>query len=32
MRVYPIGPAVGNVRNDEPGLLDPLADETPVLL
>ena len=26
MRVYPIGPAVGNVRNDEPGLLDPLED------
>lgn len=23
MRAYPIGPAVGNVRNDEPGLLDP---------
>src|SRR5437763_186669 len=27
MRVYPIGPAVGNVRNDEPGLLDPVSDE-----
>lgn len=27
MRVYPIGPAVGNVRNDEPGLLDPLGEE-----
>jgi putative SOS response-associated peptidase YedK len=26
MRAYPIGPAVGNVKNDEPGLLDPLAD------
>ena len=25
MRAYPIGPAVGNVKNDEPGLLDPLA-------
>jgi putative SOS response-associated peptidase YedK len=25
MRAYPIGPAVGNVRNDEPGLLAPLA-------
>jgi putative SOS response-associated peptidase YedK len=24
MRVYPIGPAVGNVRNDVPTLLDPL--------
>ncbi len=23
MRVYPIGPAVGNVRNDDPRLLDP---------
>jgi putative SOS response-associated peptidase YedK len=23
MRAYPIGPRVGNVRNDEPGLLDP---------
>jgi putative SOS response-associated peptidase YedK len=28
MRAYPIGPAVGNVKNDEPGLLDPLAVET----
>jgi putative SOS response-associated peptidase YedK len=27
MRAYPIGPAVGNVKNDEPGLLDPLAGE-----
>ena len=27
MRVYPIGPAVGNVRNDTPELLDPLAGE-----
>jgi putative SOS response-associated peptidase YedK len=27
MRVYPIGPAVGNVKNDEPGLLDPMAGE-----
>jgi putative SOS response-associated peptidase YedK len=25
MRAYPIGPAVGNVKNDEPGLLEPLA-------
>jgi putative SOS response-associated peptidase YedK len=25
MRVYPIGPAVGNVKNDTPELLDPLA-------
>jgi putative SOS response-associated peptidase YedK len=25
MRVYPVGPNVGNVRNDEPGLLEPLA-------
>jgi putative SOS response-associated peptidase YedK len=25
MRVYPIGPAVGNVNNDEPGLLDPAS-------
>jgi putative SOS response-associated peptidase YedK len=24
MRAYRIGPAVGNVKNDEPGLLDPL--------
>ena len=23
IRVYPVGPAVGNVRNDEPGLLLP---------
>ena len=27
MRTYPIGPAVGNVKNDEPGLLDPLASD-----
>jgi putative SOS response-associated peptidase YedK len=27
MRVYPIGPAVGNVKNDTPELLDPLAPE-----
>jgi putative SOS response-associated peptidase YedK len=27
MRVYPIGPAVGNVKNDEPGLLDPIAGD-----
>jgi putative SOS response-associated peptidase YedK len=26
MRVYPIGPAVGNVKNDEPSLLDPLPE------
>jgi hypothetical protein len=26
MRAYPIGKAVGNVKNDEPGLLEPLAD------
>lgn len=26
MRVYPIGPAVGNVRNDEPGVLEPLVE------
>ncbi len=26
MRAYPIGPAVGNVRNDEPGLLDPTGE------
>jgi len=25
MRVYPVGLRVGNVRNDEPGLLEPLA-------
>jgi len=25
MRAYPVGPAVGNVKNDEPGLLDPVA-------
>ena len=25
IRVYPVGPAVGNVRNDEPGLLVPLG-------
>jgi putative SOS response-associated peptidase YedK len=28
MRAYPIGPAVGNVKNDEPSLLDPLAEAT----
>jgi len=27
MRAYPVGPAVGNVKNDEPGLLDPLVGE-----
>jgi putative SOS response-associated peptidase YedK len=27
MRAYPIGPAVGNVKNDEPGLLNPLTGE-----
>jgi hypothetical protein len=27
MRAYRIGPAVGNVRNDEPALLEPSADE-----
>jgi putative SOS response-associated peptidase YedK len=26
MRAYPIGPAVGNVKNDEPRLLDPLPE------
>jgi putative SOS response-associated peptidase YedK len=25
MRAYPIGKAVGNVKNDEPGLLERLA-------
>ena len=25
LRVYPVGPAVGNVRNDEPGLLEPVG-------
>lgn len=30
MRAYPIGKAVGNVRNDEPGLLEPLGTEVPV--
>ena len=25
MRAYPIGPAVGNVKNDDPSLLEPLA-------
>ena len=29
MRVYPIGPAVGNVRNDEPGLLEPITAADP---
>ena len=28
MRAYPVGPAVGNVKNDEPGLLDPLAGDS----
>jgi putative SOS response-associated peptidase YedK len=27
MRVYPIGPRVGNVKNDTPDLLDPLPEE-----
>jgi putative SOS response-associated peptidase YedK len=27
MRAYPIGPAVGNVKNDEPGLLAPIAGD-----
>jgi putative SOS response-associated peptidase YedK len=27
MRVYPIGPAVGNVKNDTPALLDPVVGE-----
>lgn len=27
MRAYPIGPAVGNVKNDNPSLLDPIAAE-----
>jgi len=31
MRVYPIGPAVGNVRNDTPDLLDPVPPELPDL-
>jgi len=29
MRVYPIAKAVGNVRNDEPALLEPLSDSLP---
>jgi putative SOS response-associated peptidase YedK len=28
MRAYPIGPRVGNVKNDDPGLLDPAAHLT----
>ena len=28
MRAYPIGARVGNVKNDDPGLLDPAADLT----
>jgi len=28
MRAYPIGPAVGNVKNDEPSLLDPHVEAT----
>ncbi|HEX3537096.1 MAG TPA: SOS response-associated peptidase [Stellaceae bacterium] len=27
IRVYPVGPSVGNVRNDEPSLLDPVGAE-----
>ena len=27
MRAYPVGPAVGNVKNDRPGLLDPVTEE-----
>ena len=29
MRVYPIGPTVGNVKNDTPELLDPITPEAP---
>jgi putative SOS response-associated peptidase YedK len=29
IRVYPVGSAVGNVRNDEPSLLDPADDTIP---
>jgi putative SOS response-associated peptidase YedK len=29
MRAFRIGPAVGNVKNDVPGLLDPLPDTSP---
>jgi putative SOS response-associated peptidase YedK len=29
MRAYPIGPRVGNVRNDDPALLEPLAPASP---
>jgi putative SOS response-associated peptidase YedK len=32
MRVYPIDSAIGNVRNDEPTLLDPLPQDAPELL
>jgi putative SOS response-associated peptidase YedK len=27
LRVYPVGPAVGNVKNDEPGLLEPTGTD-----
>ena len=30
MRAYPIGAAVGNVKNDEPGLLEPITVEAPL--
>jgi hypothetical protein len=28
MRAYSIGAAVGNVKNDNPGLLDPITSDT----
>jgi putative SOS response-associated peptidase YedK len=30
IRIYPVGQAVGNVKNDEPGLLDPADDAIPL--
>jgi putative SOS response-associated peptidase YedK len=29
IRLYPVGPAVGNVKNDDAGLLEPLAADLP---
>ena len=31
MRLYPVGPAVGNVKNDSPDLLEPVEEPEPAL-
>jgi len=30
VRLYPVGPAIGDVKNDEPSLLDPIEADLPV--